>query len=110
MIIIDELVAQSAWPGQTALGRTIGTEHVTNNGFESLPSVVVGVVEHLQNHSLTKAVRGMRDLTPEQREDLINSDRYKSMFSDHERELLSGAARLPLAPGDSVGPADTPDR
>jgi len=59
---------------------------------------------------LSTAVRGMRDLTPQQREDLINSDQYKSTFSDHERELLSGAARLPLAPGDSMGPADSPDR
>ncbi len=59
---------------------------------------------------LSKAVRGMRDLTPQQREDLINSDQYKSMFSDHERELLSGAARLPLAPGDSGGQGETPDR
>jgi hypothetical protein len=50
----------------------------------------------------------MRPLTPEQREQLINSDRYKSAFSDHERELLSGAARLPLAPGDA-GQAGTPD-
>ena len=59
---------------------------------------------------LSTAVRGMRDLTPQQREDLINSDQYKSMFSDHERELLSGAARLPLAPGDNVAPTETPDR
>ena len=59
---------------------------------------------------LSTAVRGMRDLTPQQREDLINSDQYKNMFSDHERELLTGAARLPLAPGDNVGPTDTPDR
>jgi Protein of unknown function (DUF3106) len=59
---------------------------------------------------LSTAVRGMRDLTPQQREDLINSDQYKGTFSDHERELLSGAARLPLAPGDNVGPGDTPDR
>jgi hypothetical protein len=59
---------------------------------------------------LSTAVRGMRDLTPQQREDRINSDQYKSMFSDHERQLLSGAVRLPLAPGDSMGPADTPDR
>ena len=50
----------------------------------------------------------MRDLNPEQREQLINSDRYKSMFSDHERELLSGVSHLPLAPADG-GQAGTPD-
>jgi hypothetical protein len=57
---------------------------------------------------LTSAVRDMRDLTPEQRDQLINSDGYKNMFSDRERELLSGAARLPLAPGDA-GQSGTPD-
>ena len=31
---------------------------MTDNGFESRLSVVVGVVEHLYNHSLTKQVRG----------------------------------------------------
>ncbi len=57
---------------------------------------------------LSSAVRDMRELTPEQRDQLINSDRYRNMFSDHERELLSGAARLPLAPGDA-GQAPPPD-
>jgi Protein of unknown function (DUF3106) len=60
-----------------------------------------------RRRALSGAIRGMRDLTPEQREQIINSDRYKSMFSDHERELLSGAARLPLAPGDG-SQGDTP--
>ena len=54
-----------------------------------------------RRRALTSAVREMRDLTPEQRDQLINSDRYKSMFSDHERDLLSGAAQLPLAPGEN---------
>jgi hypothetical protein len=33
-------------------------EHATGNGFLPIQSVVVGVVEHLHNHSLTKKVRG----------------------------------------------------
>jgi hypothetical protein len=37
-------------------------------------------------------------MTPEQREQVINSDRYKGMFSDAERDLMRGAARLPLSP------------
>ena len=48
------------------------------------------------------------DQTPEQRDQLIASDDYKSKFSDHERELLSGAARLPLASGDG-GQPDSPE-
>ena len=56
---------------------------------------------------LIKTIRGMRDLTPEQREQLLNSNDFKEMFSDHERDLLGGAARLPLAPADG-GQAETP--
>jgi len=56
---------------------------------------------------LVKAIRDMRDLTPEQREHRVNSDDFKNMFSDHERELLGGASRLPLAPGDAAGPNET---
>jgi hypothetical protein len=42
-------------------------------------------------------------MTPEQREQVINSDRYKGMFSDPERELMRGAARLPLSPPSGEG-------
>jgi hypothetical protein len=55
-----------------------------------------------RRQAVIKAIRGMRDLTPEQREQLVNSDDFKDRFSDHERDLLSGAARLPLAPNDGA--------
>jgi len=54
------------------------------------------------------AIRDMRGLTPEEREQRINSDSFKSTFSEHERELLSGASRLPLAPVDNT-PNATPN-
>ena len=58
VIIIDELLARSTWPGQSAIGKKIAAEHVTDNGFAPVPSVVVGVVGHVRNHSLTQEVRG----------------------------------------------------
>lgn len=58
VLIVDDLLARSTWPGKSAIGKRIVAEHVTNNGFEPVPSIVVGVVEHLHNHSLTKEVRG----------------------------------------------------
>ena len=58
VVIVDELLARSTWPGQSALGKKIAASHVTNNGFQDLSSVVVGVVEHMHNHSLTREVRG----------------------------------------------------
>jgi len=54
-----------------------------------------------RRQELNQAIRNMRDLTPDQRDQLINSDQFKGMFSDHERDLLSGASRLPLAPGEN---------
>src|SRR5262249_34859371 len=44
------------------------------------------------------AVRDLRAMTPDQRERVINSDRFKGMFSDKEREMMREAARLPLLP------------
>ena len=46
----------------------------------------------------------MRGLTPEQRDRLINSDQYQNAFTPQERGILSGAAHLPLAPGDGLQP------
>jgi putative ABC transport system permease protein len=51
VLIIDEYVARSTWPGQSAIGRTIG--------IQGTDRVVVGLVEHVRNHSLTDDVRGV---------------------------------------------------
>jgi len=53
------------------------------------------------------AVRDLRAMPPDQREKVIDSDRFKGMFSDQEREMMRGVTRLPLAPpesGDQPGP------
>ena len=55
-----------------------------------------------RRQALNRAIRSMRGLTPEQRDQLINSDQYKRAFTPQERALLSGASRLPLAPGDGL--------
>jgi len=47
------------------------------------------------------AIDDLRTMQPDQRENVINSDRFKGMFSDEERQLMRDAARLPLAPPDS---------
>jgi hypothetical protein len=43
-------------------------------------------------------------MTPDQRDQLINSDQYRNTFSPQERNVLHGAAHLPLAPGDGLQP------
>jgi putative ABC transport system permease protein len=51
VLIIDEVVARSTWPGESPIGRTIE--------IQGDPRTVVGVVEHVRNHSLTEDVRGV---------------------------------------------------
>lgn len=46
---------------------------------------------------VTTAVRDLRAMPAEQREQIINSDRFRGMFSPQERDIMRGAARLPLA-------------
>jgi hypothetical protein len=53
-------------------------------------------------------IRNMRSMTPEQREQWIQSDQTKAKYSDHERDLLSTASRLPLAPVEEERP-ESPD-
>jgi Protein of unknown function (DUF3106) len=54
------------------------------------------------------AVRDLRAMPPDQRERIINSDRFKGMFSDQERDLMRGATRLPLAPAEGGEPGQQP--
>ncbi len=58
VVLVDDLLAHSVWPGQSAIGRKLEVEHVTKQGFAPVWSEVVGVVEHIRNHSLSKKVRG----------------------------------------------------
>jgi len=44
------------------------------------------------------AVRDLAAMPPEQRERVIDSERFKGMFSGQELDIIRGAARLPLAP------------
>ncbi len=53
---------------------------------------------------VTTAVRDLRAMPPGQREGVIDSPRFRGMFSDQEREMMRGATRLPLAPAEGDGP------
>jgi len=57
-----------------------------------------------RRQAVNRAIREMRSLTPGQRDQLINSEQYRDSFSLQERVILSGAAHLPLAPGDGLQP------
>ena len=57
--VVDAIVARSAWPGQSALGKRLEAEHMNDQGgFEERWTQVVGVVEHIYSHSLSRQLRG----------------------------------------------------
>ena len=59
VVIVDDSVAERLWPNGDALGKKISTEHKsTVFGSERGAMEVVGVVKHVQSHSLTDRVRG----------------------------------------------------
>jgi predicted permease len=55
LAIVDEVVALQSWPGQQALGKLLNIE---NGNFVRDTTQVIGVVKHLQHHTLTDQVRG----------------------------------------------------
>ena len=57
-----------------------------------------------RRQAVNRAIRSMHGMTPDQRDQLINSDQFRSTFSPQERNVLHGAAHLPLAPGDGLQP------
>ena len=55
LAIVDDTVARQAWPGQQAVGQLLNIE---NGDFVREAVKVIGVVKHLQYHTLTDQVRG----------------------------------------------------
>ena len=57
--IIDDALAQQTWPGQDPLGKKLNTSDSPKGfyAFERDWLIVVGVVKHVQYHSLTTMVR-----------------------------------------------------
>ena len=46
---------------------------------------------------MAAAVRDLRQMPPEQRQQVLNSERFKGTFSPEEREMLNGVTQLPMA-------------
>jgi predicted permease len=58
VVIVDEVLARATWPGQSAVGKRIVAEHMSSGPLLPGPSEVIGVVQHIRNHSLSKELRG----------------------------------------------------
>jgi hypothetical protein len=92
------------------LNRMETWEHLTPEQKQQARQVF-GQIRELppgRQRAVTTAIHDLRAMPPDQRERIINSDRFKGMFSDQEREMMRGATRLPLAPAESgeAGPQE----
>ena len=84
------------------LNRMETWEHLTPEQKQHARQVF-GQIKQLppdRQRAVTTAIHDLRPMSPEQRERVINSDRFKGMFSDHERDMMRGATQVPLAPAE----------
>ena len=56
-MIVDNLLARRAWPGESAIGKKLEIESLSRKDNPRLFAIVVGVVSHLRVHDLTRDVR-----------------------------------------------------
>src|SRR6201993_2002316 len=57
-----------------------------------------------RRYQVRQAIRELRAMPPDQREHEIDSDQYRNRFTDHERDMIRGITRLPLAPPEGGPP------
>jgi hypothetical protein len=84
------------------LNRMEVVEHMTSEQKQQLRQIL-GQIQRLppvRRRAVGMAIRDLGAMPPAQREQIIDSPRFRSMFSDQEREMMRGVTRLPLAPGE----------
>jgi hypothetical protein len=52
-----------------------------------------------RRNMVRSAARDLQQMNPQDRQRVLNSDRFRSAFTDNEREMLHEFSELPLAPG-----------
>jgi putative ABC transport system permease protein len=57
VVVVDERLAEKAWPGRDAIGQRLQVDFVTDAGFVPTWALVVGVVRHIRHRDLTEVVR-----------------------------------------------------
>jgi Protein of unknown function (DUF3106) len=61
-------------------------------------------VPQQRRQMMKTAIGDLRAMPPDQRERVLESDRFKGMFSDQERNMLRETTKLPLAPAQTNVP------
>jgi predicted permease len=57
VVIVDDLLAERSWPGESALGKRIHHEYYRDGSFPTRDAVVVGVIRHMRHHALQLQLR-----------------------------------------------------
>jgi len=83
-VIVDDLLARRAWPGESAIGKKLEIESLSRKDNPRLFAIVVGVVAHLRIHDLTRDVR-------------------EQIFIPHVQEPFNGVGVVLKVSGDANG-------
>ena len=88
------------------LNRMETWEHLTREQKQQARQIFAEMRElpPARRDQVRQAIRELRAMPPDQREHEIDSDQYRNRFTDHERDMIRGITRLPLAPPEGVPP------
>ncbi len=105
---LNNFLSRSPEQQQRMLNRMETWEHLTPGQKQEARHVF----ERMQQlpperrRMVTTAIRDLRGMRPGQREGIIDSNRFRGMFSPEERDIMRGATRLPLAPPENGRPEE----
>jgi putative ABC transport system permease protein len=57
VVVVDDRLAEKAWPGRDGIGQRVQVDFLTDTGFVPTWARVVGVVRHIRHRDLTEVVR-----------------------------------------------------
>jgi putative ABC transport system permease protein len=84
VLIVDDMLARRAWPGESAIGKKLEIESLSRKDNPRMFAIVVGVVAHLRFHDLTRDVR-------------------EQIFIPHAQEPFGQVGVVLKTPGDPSG-------
>jgi putative ABC transport system permease protein len=84
VVIVDDMLARQAWPGESALGKKLEVELLSRKDNPRVYAIVVGVVAHLRSHDLMRNVR-------------------EQIYIPHSQETFGRMAVVIKTSGDSSG-------
>ena len=105
---LNNFLSRSPEQQQRMLNRMETWEHLTPGQKQEARRVFERMqqIPPDRRRMVTTAIRDLRAMPPGQREGIIDSNRFRGMFSPEERDIMRGATRLPLAPPENGRPEE----